>query len=125
MKSSDSSATFSRPHNDCAIQTQTVRVSVTTDDYEIEGFIHVKPGGYQSRVSDLLNVKELHFIPLTQVTYHSLRRPDEPPRTSDTLIVRLDTIKMVVPENGLDEVVEEPEGRKLSEVPKKMENWQS
>jgi hypothetical protein len=125
MKSSDSSATFSRPHNDCAIQTQTVRVSVTTDDYEIEGFIHVKPGGYQSRVSDLLNVKDLHFIPMTQVTYQSLRHPDEPPRTSDTLIVRLDTIKMVIPQNCLDKVVKEPGEQKLSEEPKKTENWQS
>lgn len=49
-----------------------------------------------------------------QVAYHSLRRPDEPPRTSDTLIVRLDTIKMVVPQNSLDKVVEGPDG----------ENWQ-
>jgi len=62
---------------------------------------------------------------LTQVTHHSLRRPDEPPRTSDTLIVRLDTIKMVVPQNSLDKVVEELGGQKLSEVAKKMENWQS
>ncbi|MEK6536030.1 MAG: hypothetical protein AABZ63_00905 [Actinomycetota bacterium] len=97
MKSSDGSDQFSHPHNDRTIQTEVIGVTITTDDYEIEGFIHIKPGGYQSRVSDLLNVKELHFIPLTQVTYHSLRRPDEPPRTSDTLIVRLDTIKMVVP----------------------------
>jgi len=60
-----------------------------------------------------------------QVAYHSLRRPDEPPRTSDTLIVRLDTIKMIVPQNSLDKVVEELGGQKLSEVAKKMENWQS
>lgn len=57
MKSSDGSATFGHPHNDPTVQTQAIRVMVTTDDYEIEGFIHVKPGGYQSRVSDLLNVK--------------------------------------------------------------------
>lgn len=62
---------------------------------------------------------------MTQVTHHSLRRPDEPPRTSDTLIVRFDTIKMVVPQNGLDQVVEEPEEQKLAEVTKKMENWRS
>lgn len=124
MKSSDSSSTFSHPHNDRTVQTQAIRVTVITDDYEIEGFIHIKPGGYQSRVSDMLNIKELHFIPLTHVTYKSLQHPDEPPRTSDALIVRLDTIKMVVPQNVPNGIAEEPEGQILSELPKRTENWQ-
>jgi len=81
------------------IKTQPKKVLITTDDYEIQGLVHIKPGGYQSRVSDLLNARDLHFIPITQATYRSLRRPDEAPRKAGTLIVRLDTIKMVIPED--------------------------
>lgn len=79
------------------IQTKPVKVMVTTDDYEIQGFMHIKPGGYQSRISDLLNVKELHYVPITHAVFRKLRYPDEPPRRAETLIIRLDTIKMVVP----------------------------
>lgn len=81
------------------IKTQPTKVLITTDDYEIQGLVHIKPGGYQSRVSDLLNARDLHFIPITQATYRSLRHPGEAPRQARTVIVRLDTIKMVVPED--------------------------
>ncbi len=89
------------------IPTQAIKVMITTDDYEIDGFMHIKPGGYQSRISDLLNLKGLHYVPITHATYRSLRNPNEEKRTADTLIIKLDTIKMVVPENGQDHQVPE------------------
>lgn len=79
------------------IQTKPIKVLITTDDYEIEGYLHIKPGGYQSRISDLLNMKELHYVPVTQAVFRKLRHPDEPPRQADTLILKLETVKMVVP----------------------------
>lgn len=79
------------------IQTKPIKVLITTDDYEIEGCMHIKPGGYQSRISDLLNAKELHYIPVTEVVFRKIRHPDEPPRHADTVILKLDTVKMVVP----------------------------
>lgn len=79
------------------IQTQPIRIMVTTDDHEIEGYMHIKPGGYQSRISDLLNAKELHFVPITEAVYRSLRHPEQPSRQAATLIIRLDTIRMVIP----------------------------
>lgn len=79
------------------IQTRPIRVLVTTDDYEIEGYMHIKPGGYQSRISDLLNMRDVHYLPITQVRFRNLHRPDEPLREVETMIVRLDTIKVVVP----------------------------
>ncbi len=85
------------------IKTKLIKVLVTTDDYEIEGFMHIKPGGYQSRVSDLLNAKELHFVPITRAVFRKLRHPDEPCRKAATLILRLDTIKMVVPLDAGDD----------------------
>lgn len=81
------------------MDTHPVRVLIITDDYEINGFIHVKPGGYLGRVSDILNQKEVRYIPVTDVVFHSLRNPDEPPRRAPTLIIRNDTIKMVAPES--------------------------
>jgi hypothetical protein len=79
------------------IQTKPVKVHITTDDLEIEGCFHVKPGGYKARISDILNVKELHFVPITDAVYRKLKSPDEPPRCVGTLIIRVDTIKMIVP----------------------------
>lgn len=79
------------------IQTKPIKVMIATDDYEIEGNMHIKPGGYQSRLSDLLNAKELHYIPVTDVVFRKIRHPDEPPRHADTVIIKMDTIKMVVP----------------------------
>lgn len=80
------------------IETEPVHVKVFTDDHEIEGYVHVKPGGYQARVSDLLNHREIRYIPITNATYRSLHDPEDPSHEAETLIVRIDTIKMVVPE---------------------------
>ena len=90
------------------VATSPLKVLVTTEDYEIRGLMHTRPGGYQSRISDLLNLKDLHYIPITQATYRSLRHPDEPPRKAWTLIVRLDTIRMVVPEDEADSRIVDP-----------------
>ena len=79
------------------IPTNAIRVIITTDDDIIDGYLHIKPGGYQSRVSDLLNAKELRFVPITDATCQSLALPDSPPRQLSTVIIKVDTIRMVVP----------------------------
>lgn len=84
------------------IQTDAIRVIITTDDDIIEGFLHIKPGGYQSRVSDLLNAKELRFVPITNATCQSLVLPDSPPRKLATVIIKVESIKMVVPVSNDD-----------------------
>jgi len=99
------------------LETKPIRVLVTTDDYEIDGYMHIKPGGYQSRVSDILNVKGLHYIPLTDATYRSLHHPEEPVRKVPTLIIRMDTIKMVAPQNGAEIVVSEVSGVSTAVLP--------
>lgn len=86
-----------RPATGAKVETRPIQVLITTDDYEIEGHMHIKPGGYQSRISDLLNLKELHYIPVTDAVLHKLRSPDEQPRQAKTVIIKLDCIKMVVP----------------------------
>lgn len=79
------------------IETRPIRVIITTDTHEIEGFMHIKPGGYQSRVSDLLNMHDLQYIPITQAIIQNLAQVHKAPWQVDTLILRLDTIKMVTP----------------------------
>lgn len=91
------------------IETKPIRVLITTDDYEIDGYLHIKPGGYQSRVSDILNAKGLQYLPLTNATYRSLRNPDELVRKVETLIIRIDTIKMVAPQNGAEFIAKDIE----------------
>lgn len=70
---------------------------ITTDDYEIQGYLHIKVGGYQSRLSDLLNAKDAKFIPITDAVYLQTHNPDGQPQHADTMIVRIDSIKAVVP----------------------------
>ncbi|MBE0428882.1 MAG: hypothetical protein IBX61_03310 [Thermoleophilia bacterium] len=82
------------------IQTEPVRVWIATGDHEIDGYMHVKPGGYQSRISDVLNASDNDYIPVTEAGIRSLRNPQEQPRKADILILRLDTIKMVIPQAG-------------------------
>jgi hypothetical protein len=93
----DAGARNNRPSTGTKVHTETIRALITTDDYEIEGNLHIKPGGYQSRISDLLNIKELHYVPITEATFRKLDSPDEQPRQAKTLIIKLDSIKMVVP----------------------------
>ncbi|MHB9111256.1 MAG: DUF6812 domain-containing protein [Thermoleophilia bacterium] len=82
------------------IETKAIRVLITTEDYEIDGYMHIKPGGYQSRVSDLLNVKGQQYLPLTNATYRNINNPDALAHKVETLIIRMDTIKMVAPQSG-------------------------
>lgn len=91
------------------IETIPIRVLITTDDYEIDGDIHIKPGSYQSRISDILNGKGLQYLPLTNVRYHNMHKPDDLVRKVDTLIIRMDTIKMVAPQNGAEIIPKTPE----------------
>jgi hypothetical protein len=84
------------------IETIPIRVLITTDDYEIDGYMHIKPGSYQSRISDTLNGKALSYLPLTNVRYQNIHKPDDLTRKVETLIIRMDTIKMVAPQNGAE-----------------------
>lgn len=91
------------------IETKAIRVLITTDDYEIDGYMHIKPGGYQSRISDILNGRGALYLALTNVRYRDRHNPDELVRKVETLIIRMDTIKMVAPHNGAEFIPKEPE----------------
>lgn len=82
---------------DARAKTQPVRAKLITDEYEIEGNVHIKPGVYRGRVSDILNAPEVEFIPVTQATCTSRGSTDSKPVETDCTIVQVRTIRMVFP----------------------------
>lgn len=82
------------------VPTKPVKVTITTDDFLIQGYLHIKVGGYQSRISDLLNNKDARFIPITDAEFVDINNRVEPPQYTDTMIVRIDSIKAVVPDTA-------------------------
>jgi hypothetical protein len=82
---------------DVKAKTQQVKAKIVTDEYEIEGNVHIKPGVYRGRVSDILNAPEVEFIPVTQAKCTSRGSADSKPVQTDCTIVQVRTIKMVFP----------------------------
>jgi len=72
---------------------------VSTREYEIQGSLHIMAGGYQSRISDLLNKRDSKFIPLTDAIFLSIRNPEGEPRHADVVLVKVDCIEMIVPDS--------------------------
>jgi hypothetical protein len=53
-----------------AVRTHAVRVRVfVRNGIVVEGNAHIKPGAYQRRVSDVLNLGKLRYIAITDATY--------------------------------------------------------
>jgi hypothetical protein len=77
------------------IKTERVQVLIFTEDFEIEGNAHVKPGGYNGRVIDILNQSRSSFIPITEARFR--RRTGSSPKliTSDCLIVQIEKIEVI------------------------------
>lgn len=83
--------------HEAKVKTQQVRAKILTDEYEIEGNVHLKPGSYRGRVSDILNAPEAEFIPVTQARCTSRNSAGSSPVSTDCTIVQVKTIKMVFP----------------------------
>ena len=60
---------------------------------EVDGFVHVRPEGFQSRVSDLLNRANVAFLPVTKATLH---RADGSRHQAGCIIVGTKDIELVV-----------------------------
>lgn len=82
---------------DAKVKTRPVRARILTDEYEIEGNVHLKPGAHHGRVSDILNAPEVEFIPVTHATCTNRNAAESIPVKTDCTIVQVKTIKMVLP----------------------------
>lgn len=83
---------------DPKVQTHPIRVMVSTREYEIQGNLHIMAGGYQSRISDLLNKRDCKFLPITDAIFMSIRNPNGEPRHAEAVLVKVDCIEMIVPD---------------------------
>lgn len=92
---------------DPKVETRPIRVMVTTNQYEIQGDLHIMAGGYQSRISDLLNRRDNKFIPITNALFLSVRDPNAEPRKADTVLVKVDCIEMIVPDTAQEKKIAE------------------
>lgn len=82
------------------IRPQSVRAKIFTDDYEIEGNVHLNPGTYGGRISDLMQAPGTVYIPVTQARCTSRHMADSTPVMTDCTIVNVRKIKMVLPLKG-------------------------
>jgi hypothetical protein len=83
---------------DLKVPTKPVKVMISTDDYEIQGCLHIKVGSYHSRLTDLLNSKDAKFIAVTDALFLGINDPKGEPAYADTMIIRIDSIKAVLPD---------------------------
>jgi len=75
------------------VSTHPVRVKIfVRSGAVIAGLAHIKPGAYQRRVSDVLNLGQVKYIPVTDVEY---RFPGEPAVVTDCMLINVADISMV------------------------------
>jgi hypothetical protein len=91
------------------VKTHPVRVRVyARNGATIQGLAHIKPGAYQRRVSDVLNLGQVRYIAVTDVEYHL---PSQEATRTECVLVNVDDIVMVdvSPPRPGDEHRTEPE----------------
>ena len=76
-----------------AVRTHAVPVRIfTRTGVEIRGNAHVKPGAYQQRVSDLLNLGKVKYIAITEAEYVM---PGEVIHTTECVLLNIDDIVLM------------------------------
>lgn len=77
------------------VRTEIVQVRIFTAEFEIEGGAHTKPGGYSSRVSDILNLSRVSFLPITEARYR--QRSEKPGDFVEAgcVIVKIENIELL------------------------------
>lgn len=78
-------------------RTELVRARILTDDFEIEGNVHVKRGQNWGRVSDILDAPDSQFIPVTEAKCTSRNSHHDKAVLTDCTMLQVRMIKMVFP----------------------------
>ncbi len=90
------------------VRTHNVRVRVFLRSGAIvSGTAHIQPGGYQKRLSDVLNLGQVRYIAVTGASYES---GPGPVTTTDCVLVNVQDISMIdaAPLDANSEVTWEP-----------------
>lgn len=70
-------------------------VRIFTSDFIIEGNVHLKLGGYQERISDILNLGKMKYLPVTEAKYIERSGKSEEQAESNCVIVNVDAIEVL------------------------------
>ena len=79
------------------VRTEKIRVSIETCSCTIVGTLHTPAISYRSRLSDLLNQKEITFLSVTDAAVYRIDDMEEPAYATPYLAVNLSSIEMVRP----------------------------
>lgn len=78
------------------VKTEPVLVRIYTAEFVIEGNVHEKPGGYAGRITDLLNMGRVSFLPVTEARYIKKGANDTSETTdSECIVVRAGSIELL------------------------------
>jgi hypothetical protein len=93
---------------DAVVRTRPVRVKIyARNGAVIDGLAHIKPGAYQRRISDVLNLGQVKYMAVTDCTY---TLPGVEARDSGCILVNTEDIVMLdaAPPRPGDEDKSEP-----------------
>lgn len=79
------------------MKTDRIRVSIETKNCTIVGTVHPPALAYRSRLSDLLNQKEMAFLSVTDAAVYSSGNPEEPAYSTPYVAVNLMSVVTVRP----------------------------
>ncbi len=79
------------------LKTESVKVRIETDRHIIVGTVHPPSVSYRSRLSDLLNQKELSFLSVTEADVYTAGQPKAAISSVAFLAVNLRKIEMITP----------------------------
>ncbi len=85
------------PDNGPKLKTEKIRVSIETRNWTVVGTVHTPAISYRSRLSDLLNQKEITFLSVTDVNVYHVNDTEKPAYSTAYLAVSLDSIEIVRP----------------------------
>lgn len=79
------------------MKTEHVRVAIETARFTVVGTVHPPALSYRSRLSDLLNQKDVAFLSVTDVTVYDASNRERALYSTPYLAINLDSIDMVQP----------------------------
>ena len=82
------------------IKTEHIRVSIETRNCTVVGTVHPPALAYRSRLSDLLNQKEITFLSVTDAAVYRNDNLEEPAYSAPFLAINMRSIDSVRPLEG-------------------------
>ena len=82
------------------MKTENIQVSIETCSHRIVGTVHPPSLAYRSRLSDLLNQRDISFLSVTEAEVYANSGAAELLYKTDFLSVNLSNIELIRPLNG-------------------------